>query len=58
MLPVYDKSVIQYVVEEALVSGIDDILIVIRRNKRFIEDYFDKSHGLEYTLQRAGKIGF
>lgn len=55
MLPVYDKPVIQYVVEEAIKSGIDDILIITGRNKRSIEDYFDKSYELEYTLQRAGK---
>lgn len=55
MLPVYDKPVIHHVVEEAIKSGIDDILIVTGRNKRSIEDYFDKSYELEYTLQRAGK---
>ena len=42
MLPVYDKPTIQYVIEEALASGIDDILIVTGRNKRSIEDHFDK----------------
>ena len=55
MLPVYDKPTIQYVIEEALASGIDDILIVTGRNKRSIEDHFDKSYELEYTLQKAGK---
>lgn len=55
MLPVYDKPVIQHVVEEAIKSGIDDILIITGRNKRSIEDYFDKSYELEYALQRAGK---
>lgn len=55
MLPVYDKPTIQYVIEEALDSGIDDILIVTGRNKRSIEDHFDKSYELEYTLQNAGK---
>ncbi|MBQ2831602.1 UTP--glucose-1-phosphate uridylyltransferase GalU [Methanobrevibacter sp.] len=55
MLPVYDKPAIQYVIEEALASGIDDILIVTGRNKRSIEDHFDKSYELEYTLQKAGK---
>jgi UTP--glucose-1-phosphate uridylyltransferase len=44
MLPVYDKPVIHHVVEEAISSGIDDILIVTGRNKRSIEDYFDKSY--------------
>lgn len=55
MLPVYDKPVLQYLVEEAIASGIDDILIITGRNKGSIEDHFDKSYELEYTLQRAGK---
>lgn len=55
MLPVYDKPAIHYVIEEALASGIDDILVVTGRNKRSIEDYFDKSYELEQTLQKAGK---
>lgn len=55
MLPVYDKPTIQYVIEEALASSIDDILVVTGRNKRSIEDHFDKSYELEYTLQKAGK---
>lgn len=55
MLPIYDKPTIHYVVEEALKAGIDDIMIVTGRNKRSIEDYFDKSHELEYMLQKAGK---
>lgn len=55
MLPVFDKPAIQYVVEEAVASGIDDIIIVTGRNKRSIEDHFDKSYELEHTLQRSGK---
>ena len=55
MLPIYDKPTIQYVIEEAINSGIDDILIITGRNKRSIEDHFDKSYELEYTLQKAGK---
>lgn len=55
MLPVYDKPTLQFLVEEAVASGIDDILIITGRNKRSIEDHFDKSYELEYTLQRAGK---
>lgn len=55
MLPVYDKPTIQYVIEEAVASGIDDILIITGRGKRSIEDHFDKSYELEYTLQKAGK---
>lgn len=55
MLPIYYKPTIQYVVEEAVASGIDDILIVTGRNKRSIEDHFDKSYELEYSLQKSGK---
>ena len=55
MLPVYYKPTIHYAVEEAVNSGIDDILIITGRNKQSIEDYFDKSYELEYTLQKAGK---
>lgn len=55
MLPVYDKPIIQYTIEEAVKSGIDDILIITGRNKRSIEDHFDKSYELEQTLQKAGK---
>jgi UTP--glucose-1-phosphate uridylyltransferase len=51
MLPVVDKPVIQYVVEEAIESGIDDILIITGRNKRAIEDHFDRSFELEYNLK-------
>jgi UTP--glucose-1-phosphate uridylyltransferase len=55
MLPVFDKPTIQYVIEEAVASGIDDILIVTGKGKRSIEDHFDKSFELEYTLKEAGK---
>ena len=44
MLPVVDKPVIQYVVEEAIASGIEDVLIITGRGKRAIEDHFDKSN--------------
>ncbi|MDD3573974.1 MAG: sugar phosphate nucleotidyltransferase, partial [Methanospirillum sp.] len=47
MLPVVDKPVIQYVVEEAVKSGIDDIIIITGRNKRAIEDHFDRCIELE-----------
>ncbi|MFQ6105628.1 MAG: UTP--glucose-1-phosphate uridylyltransferase GalU [Candidatus Hydrothermarchaeaceae archaeon] len=50
MLPVYDKPTIQYVVEEAVASGIDDILIVTGRGKRAIEDHFDRALELEAAL--------
>ncbi len=54
MLPVVDKPVIQYVVEEAVLSGIDDILIITGRSKRTIEDHFDASFELEYRLKQNG----
>lgn len=50
MLPVVDKPVIQYVVEEAVASGIDDIIIVTGRNKRAIEDHFDRCIELEHAF--------
>ncbi|MFA5802990.1 MAG: UTP--glucose-1-phosphate uridylyltransferase GalU [Thermoleophilia bacterium] len=53
MLPVVDKPTIQYVVEEAVASGIDDILIVTGRGKRAIEDHFDKTLELEQLLERG-----
>lgn len=54
MLPVVDKPVIQYVVEEAAAAGIDDILLVTGRGKRAIEDHFDRSLELETMLSTAG----
>jgi len=54
MLPVVDKPVIQYVVEEAVASGCDDILIITGRNKRAIEDHFDSSLELDSHLKDAG----
>jgi len=56
MLPVLDRPTIQYVVEEAIAAGIDDIIIVTGREKRAIEDHFDKSFDLEATLERLGKL--
>jgi UTP--glucose-1-phosphate uridylyltransferase len=56
MLPLVDKPAIQFVVEEAVASGIDDILIITGRGKRAIEDHFDKSFELEHTLRAGGKI--
>lgn len=58
MLPVFDKPTIQYVIEEAVASGIDDIIIITGKNKRSIEDHFDKSFELEYALQNAGKDNY
>lgn len=57
MLPIVDKPVIQYVVEEAAASGIEDILIISGRHKRAIEDHFDQSNELEALLKKKGKDG-
>ncbi|HEX6421634.1 MAG TPA: UTP--glucose-1-phosphate uridylyltransferase GalU [Acidimicrobiales bacterium] len=56
MLPVVDKPAIQYVVEEAVRAGIDDILIISGRGKRSLEDHFDRSIELEVALERSGKL--
>jgi UTP--glucose-1-phosphate uridylyltransferase len=58
MLPVADKPVIHHVVEEAVASGINDILIVTGRGKRSIEDYFDKSFELEHVLEKKGEMDY
>jgi len=55
MLPIIDKPAIQYIVEEAVQSGIEDILIITGRNKKSIEDHFDRSIELEHTLLEKGK---
>ncbi|PIQ77827.1 UTP--glucose-1-phosphate uridylyltransferase [Candidatus Peregrinibacteria bacterium CG11_big_fil_rev_8_21_14_0_20_46_8] len=55
MLPIVDKPVIQYLVEEAVASGIEEIIIVTGRGKRAIEDHFDFSYELEQTLVERGK---
>lgn len=55
MLPIVDKPTIQYIIEEALASGIEDILIITGRSKRAIEDHFDRSVELELNLQAGGK---
>lgn len=56
MLPIVDTPAIQYIVQEALDSGIEDILIITGRNKRAIEDHFDTSVELEQLLQQQGKL--
>jgi UTP--glucose-1-phosphate uridylyltransferase len=56
MLPVVDKPAIQYVVEEAVRAGIDDILIITGRGKRTLEDHFDRNFELEYYLEKKGKV--
>lgn len=55
MLPIVDKPTIQYIVEEAIESGIEDIIIVTGKGKRAIEDHFDNSFELEESLFRNGK---
>ncbi|WP_353116217.1 UTP--glucose-1-phosphate uridylyltransferase GalU [Nitratidesulfovibrio sp.] len=55
MLPVYNKPVVQYVVEEAMRSGIGDVVFVTNRDKKIIEDHFDYNLQLESVLERAGK---
>jgi len=56
MLPVIDKPIIQYVVEEAVAAGIEDIIIVTGSNKRAIEDHFDFNSELETYLEKVGKF--
>lgn len=55
MLPIVDKPTIQYIVEEAVKSGAESILIITGRNKRAIEDHFDRSLELELELEKNGK---
>lgn len=58
MLPIVDKPTIQYIIEEAIASGIEEILIITGRNKRSIEDHFDKSVELELDLQNKNKMEY
>ncbi|MGL5352160.1 MAG: UTP--glucose-1-phosphate uridylyltransferase GalU [Clostridium sp.] len=55
MLPIVDKPTIQYIIEEAIASGIEEILIITGRNKKCIEDHFDRSIELELELAKSGK---
>ena len=55
MLPIVDKPTLQYIIEEAINSGIEEILIITGRNKKSIEDHFDKSVELELELEAKGK---
>lgn len=55
MIPVVDKPTLQYIIEEAIAAGIEEILIVTNRNKHAIEDHFDRSIELELLLERSGK---
>src|SRR6266567_4053758 len=54
MLPVVDKPAIQYVVEEAVAAGLDDVLLITGRSKRSIEDHFDRAYELEEALTAKG----
>lgn len=56
MLPIVDKPTIQYIVEEAIASGIEDIIIVTGKGKRSIEDHFDHAYELENNLMEKGKF--
>ncbi|MCU9613261.1 UTP--glucose-1-phosphate uridylyltransferase GalU [Caldibacillus lycopersici] len=56
MLPIVDKPTIQYIVEEAVAAGIEDIIIVTGKTKRAIEDHFDNAPSLEQNLEEKGKI--
>ena len=55
MLPIVDKPTIQYIIEEAVEAGIQDIIVVTGRNKRSIEDHFDRSIELEIELEKGKK---
>lgn len=55
MLPIVDKPTLQYIIEECVESGIEEIIIITGRNKKIIEDHFDKSVELELELARTGK---
>ncbi len=55
MLPIVDTPTIQYIIDEAVKSGIEDIIVVTGRTKRAIEDHFDKAYELETELQKSGK---
>lgn len=55
MLPIVDKPIVQYVVEEMVAAGIEDIILVTKWDKKPLEDHFDRSFELEYALEQAGK---
>ena len=56
MLPIVDKPIVQYVVEEMVDSGIEDIILVTKWDKKTLEDHFDRSFELEHALEAAGKM--
>lgn len=55
MLPIVDKPLIQYAVEEAIAAGITELIFVTGRSKRAIEDHFDKAYEMEAELEARGK---
>lgn len=55
MLPIVDKPIVQYIVEELVESGIEDIILVTKWDKKTLEDHFDRSFELEHSLEAAGK---
>ena len=55
MLPIVDKPTLQYIIEEAVASGIEEILIITGRSKKCIEDHFDKSVELELELEKGAE---
>jgi UTP--glucose-1-phosphate uridylyltransferase len=57
MLPVIDKPVLQYIVEEAAASGIEEVIVITSRGQQAIEDHFDRYFELESRLQQTGKVG-
>lgn len=57
MLPIVDKPVVQFIVEEAIKAGVTEVIIVTGSTKRSIEDHFDRSEGLEMELREKGKDG-
>ena len=56
MLPIVDKPLVQYVVEEALAAGIEQLIFVTNNSKYAIEDYFDRHHEYERRLEQQGKL--
>ncbi|MEI6477442.1 MAG: UTP--glucose-1-phosphate uridylyltransferase [bacterium] len=56
MLPIVDRPVIQYIVEEAVAAGITEVILITGYSKRAIEDYFDYNLELEYLLEKSGKL--
>ena len=56
MMPIVDKPAIQYIIEEAIQSGIEEILIITGRNKRAIEDHFDRADGTGNDPKAQGKV--